>query len=661
MVSGFTANEIGDVLLAKLKDPYLEALRITNWEILAGLSTSNTVGTLAFTQDSTTVVGTGTNLDLQSGDTFIVGNLTYTVDQVIDTNTFTITAPATFTLDGLSFYKPLNQNNAFVYEYRWAQGNGGAPGEMSEFKPLTLNSDPGDLLALTFNPSLKLWLDVRATVDLLGIGNSLSIISITYEIETEAGVIEACPQFCGECDDPWAFVGCENVLVTCEEDNTFNPYELKRPTNLYKQITDVSTSIWGHEVQYFRVEPDDRSRDVILMEYSLYNVVEEGTLKVMVPDNQFPGQEFTFDIFGMGFEEFEIHVTGTEFNKAFGIGTQPRMRDYLYFPVNNKMYEVSSVSFADEFNLTMTYWRVKLRKYEDRTSSVHTDTAIEQSVDDLISGVDEIFGEEIQQEYDKVTKPDQYQTVFHIVQDGTREAIHQQLTIKDVDLRNRWTVISRNYYDFTSISNPGEDAVIYNVKSSLNADANASYVGWFRPTLNTTFASTQQDLFHGYNNGAGISLSTSRTEMVLTINSQIFNMDLLAIDNAENPFFEATDEDWFAYVVNVSNTFSEVGVYIYKLDGSSNTGLPQAASNRLDKVFSSVNSIAAETQWNTNTQYSLRSGYMHMTNIRVFTKTIGEEQHANVLQQYVVRDSDLSILIDNAIPSLMLRKYGTSR
>lgn len=664
MVSGFSANEIGDVLLAKLKDPYLEVLRILSWDIIAGISTPNTIGTLSFVLDSNQVTGSGTNLSLQSGDNIIVGNQIFEVDSIVDQDTFTITQPAPFTLSGLSFYLPLDDQNLFTYEYRWSQ-NKGASGQMSEFKPLTDQQSTGDLLSLTFNPSLPLWIDIRATVDRLGTSNSLTVISITYEIETEAGIIESCPQFCDEtCPDPFGgdpFIGCGNLIVECDESSLFNPYDLKRPTHLYKQISDVSTSIWGHEVQYFRVEPDNRSRDVILMEYSLYNVIEQGTLKVMVPGNEFPAEEFNFDIFGMGFEDFEIHITQTEFNKTFGLGPAPRFRDYLYFPLNNRMYEVSSVAYADEFNQTLTYWRVKLRKYEDRTSSIHTDSVVEETLDNLITGVDEIFGEEIQQEYDKVTKPDQYKTVFHIVQDGIRDAIHQELMIKDIDLRNRWTVISRNYYDFTGISNPGEDAVIYNLKSSLSSDANISYTGWFKPILNTTFNTTQQDLFHGYATSSGISLSTSRTNMVLNINETQFDIDLLAIDNSDNPFFEATDEDWFAYVINVSNTYNEIGLFIYKLDGTSNSGLPQSASNRLDKMFSYVDVIPAETSWDTNTQYSLRSGYMHMTNIRVFTKTIEEEQHANVLQQYVVRDSDLSILIDNAIPSIMLRKYGTPR
>ena len=117
-------------------------------------------------------------------------------------------------------------------------------------------------------------------------------------------------------------------------------------------------------------------------------MIEEGTVKIMVPDNEFPTEEFSYDIFGMGFENFEIHITKNEFNKAFGNGPAPRSRDYLFFTFNNRMYEVVSVTFADEFNRSLTYWRVQLKKYEDRTSSIHNDTTTEQAVDDLVVGVD---------------------------------------------------------------------------------------------------------------------------------------------------------------------------------------------------------------------------------------------------------------------------------
>lgn len=671
MVTGYTATEVGDVLIARLKEPYTGILKVIGWDIVAGLTTNRTNGiTLAFTQGSTTIQASQ-NFTMNVGERIIVGNQYFTITSVNGIQ-FEVQEIPAFTSSGLKFYEELNANSLFVYEYRWSQNDLANGGEMSEFRPLNEDSNSGDLFALNFNPTLPLWLDIRATVDRKASSTvSLSILSITYELETENGTIEACPQFCGDCEDPWAFVGCEGIIVECES-NLFNPYELKRPINLYKQITDVSTSIWGHEVRYFRVEPDQRSRDVILMEYSLYNVIEEGVVKIMVPDNEFPSKEFNYDIFGMNFDNFEIHITRTEFNKAFGQGPSPKSRDYLYLPFNNRMYEVLSVAYADEFNSVMTYWKVQLKKYEDRTSSVHTDTAVEQAVDDLVVGVEEVFGEEIQEEYEKVTKPQQYKTVFHVVQDGIRSAIHKKLKIADIDLRNRWTVISRNYYDLTTAGDKVEqqdgsyafefdEAIIYNLNSSLASDNNLAYVGWFKPVLNTMFATTHQVILDGLDGDKGIMIETSRTEFRVTLNDQVYTYDFGDIDDQNNPFFEATDSMWFSMVVNVNNQYNEMSVNIYRLNDEVNEGLPQNAPNRLDLMFNETTTIPAGLSWETNKQYTLQGGYMYMTNLRIFTKTIEVEQHVNVLQQYVVRDSHLNILTDNAIPSIMLRKYSQGR
>ena len=54
-------------------------------------------------------------------------------------------------------------------------------------------------------------------------------------------------------------------------------------------------------------------------------------------------------------------------------------------------------------------------------------------------------------------------------------------------------------------------------------------------------------------------------------------------------------------------------------------------------------------------------GQMKQTNIRLFKKVIGQGQHRNILQQYVVRDNQLAEIIDNAIPSIQLRRYNQSR
>jgi len=646
MVNNFTADQIGDVIYAKLENPYLNVQNVLSWTSVVGVSTPNTQGTLNFVATSTTVTGTNTNLNLSSGDQFIVGNEYYTVDQVVDANTFTVIEAPTFTASGLTFYLPEDANNLFTYQYRWSQGE--EPGEMSQLLPLTTNNGPYDLLGLNFDPDQPLWIELRLEVDRLSNVNKITLLSLTYELSTAAGTIISCPEFCGECVDPYAMTGCANIIAECT-DEMWDPYALTKPTSVYRQISDVSTEMWGHPVKYFRVEPDNRSRDVILKEYSLYNVKESAELKIMVPGNEFPTREFNYDIFGMGFDEFEIHLTKTQFENAFGIGPSPRSRDYLYFPRINRMYEVNTVAYADEFNLDLTYWKLMLRKYEERTSNIHEDTQVEQELADLTVGQEEIFGEERQEEFEKVTKPTQYKTVFAEVGDGVRARLHKKLTISDAELRNQWTVVSKNNYDLDSTPDKSMELVAYNKVSSLTEAENLAVTIWFRPKLADT---SEQVIIDGYSNQNGLKITTNGSSIKVYLNNgtHIFGSALALENNV-----------WYGLVYNLSNKYRQMSCNLYRLDPNSNRQAPSNSSKTLVSKLHQTKSFTNARTWEPTKNWMLQPAKLDVTNIRIFGQTIGQNQQMNVLQQYVVRDSQLAHVIDNAIPSIQLRRYNQSR
>jgi hypothetical protein len=648
MVINFKANEIGDVIMARLREPYYNVLRVLDYNVVVGVTSPNTSGTLTFTDALNSVQYTGGQFNLQAGQQFIVGNITYTIDQIIDANNFTILEAPNFSASGLKFYEVPDANNKFIYEYRWSQAPKYSDGaEMSELRELNKDSNTGDLFSLTFDPEKPLWLDLKLTVDKLSQARSLTLLSITYQIETEAGIIISCPQFCEDCTDPYSFDGCANI-ITCPIP-LYDPYKLKKPSAIYRQLSDISTAIWGHKVKYFRVEPDQRSRDVLLMKYSLYYVVEQGELKIMVPDNEMPTQQLNYDIFGIGFDDFEVHITKTQFQSAFGIGPNPRVRDYLYFPLINRMYEIKAVSFADEFNLDLTYWKVMLKKYEDRVSSIHVDTAVETELNSLIVGIDEIFGEEIQDEFTKITKPQQYQTVYKEVSDGVRLRMHDKLEIIDGEVRNRWTIIAKNYYNSDAIGDSGLEALVYNQKSELAANKNLSFTTWFRPKF---IDSSDQILVDAWQAGSGLQILLNANSTKVKINGDTHTfVNQTPLENGV----------WYGFVFNLNNTFSEISVSIYRLDPNSNFLSSTSNAQTLIPFSLHVKSFANQYGWTIPKNWSLIPAKFDITNIRLFKKTIGQDQHMNVLQQYVVRDSHLAYIIDNAVPSIGLRKYNQPR
>ena len=646
MVTNFTADSIGDYFFAKLQDPYASAERVNSWSILAGVSSPRTIGTLQITAGDINIIGQGTNLDLAPGDRILVGSNQMEVATVAG-QTFTVVDLPDFSATAASFYKLPDANNRFNYEFRWSQ-NGPASdgGQMSELMPMSA------LTNLTFDSTKPLWIDIRAEVAALSQLHSISLFSVQFEVVTAAGTIETCPQICNDCTDPYVD-GCTNVVVDCS-DPIYNPYNLSKPTAIYKEISELGANMWGHPVKYFRVEPDKRSKDVVLMEYSLYNVQAQGEVKILVPDNAMPEQNFQYDIFGMGWEDFEVHITKGQMEQAFGAGKPPRARDYLYFPLMNRMYEVSSVAFADEFNMEMTYWRVMLRKYEERTSTIvgddATGQAIQTEMDDLTVGMEEVFGAELKDEYKQTTKPEQYQTVFSPVADGIRDRIHNSLVISDNEIRNKWTIVSKNHYDLSSIKDLGIEAVVYNKKSTQSAENNLAISMWFQPKLTSDTA--EQVLIDGRLGDKGLKLTLNRTVIKAYINGE----------QLQFPFqINPVNDNWYGLVFNLNNQFNQAASYVYKLNPASNKNVNMPIQDSLPEVMNQKVTLGNTLGWVTDKQWSIMPGKLLMTNIRLFDKSVGQGQHRNVLQQYVVRDNQLAQIIDNAIPSIQLRRYNQNR
>lgn len=649
MVTGYTANALGDQLIASLQDPFQNVIKITDWEIIAGLTTPQTKGVVVLNVGSPTVIGMGTDFTfLSNGDEIVLGNKIFQVNSVENAYTLELSTAPQFSTqpEGIEFFLVPNELNKFDYEFRWSQTGG----SFSEFSQLNKTANIGDLFSLDFNNTLPLHIDLKAEITELSGGNSLSLISITYTTQTEDGIIEACPNFCVECLDPFSMDGCANIIVEECSDNLFNPYNLSKSTKFVKQITGLVSNIFGHEVNYFRTEPDMRTEDVTLMEYSLHDVVDNKNIKILVPGNEFPEESITFDIFGMDFADFEIHITQEEFDRAFGErdsqgnlikSRYPRSKDYMYIPIINRMYEVHTIALADEFNKTNSYWRVMLKKYQERTS-VNKNT-FDAATDTLTTGIEEVFGERQKEEQEKVSNPQQFQTVISTHKDGIRNFYNKDLQIIDFELKNRWTVVSKNYYDLSAVSE-GDLCIEYDAKSSLETGKNMAISGWFNPQFQTGsgdhFIIGDPTALTGFKT----YLNDSEFKVMVNGNTITFNHGI------------SLEKRWYGFTLNISNEFSSTSLSIYNLNES---GLPQSTSSQLTEVFNEVK--PSGLIWNSNSNFQIRGNSMYMTNIRVFEQIIEEEQRSNILNQYIVRDNQLAKLIDNAIPSIGFQKFRHTR
>ena len=154
MVNNFTADEIGDILFAKLVEPYESVTGINSWSVLIGLSNSNTIGGLTMVGGTNIIYGINTNLNLQPGHKIIVVNHILTVDNILSATEFTTVEPAPFSAQSIQFYLMPDPNNQFEIEFRWSQNPITSDGgQMSELRPLNIGVGPRDLLGLTFDPA----------------------------------------------------------------------------------------------------------------------------------------------------------------------------------------------------------------------------------------------------------------------------------------------------------------------------------------------------------------------------------------------------------------------------------------------------------------------------------------------------------------------------
>lgn len=446
-----------------------------------------------------------------------------------------------------------------------------------------------------------------------------------------------------ECADPFYEVGGVAIEAEdCDTENLYNPYAQNKSVNLYKQLNNIVSNIFGHTVNYFRTEANDRTKDVTLMEYSLFSVADQQDIKILVPDNEFPEEANTYNIFGMEWAEFEVHIVHDRFKAVFGEGIRPRSKDYLFIPIINKMYEVSSVSIADEFNASRSYWRLKLTKYQDRTSVIKGQ--FETATDDLITGIDELFGEEIADEQKQDTKPVQFQTISRVLEDGSRKYIDSNLTIVDEAIVNNFQTVSHNHYDLSKVS-IGSDALRYATSSNMVVNGQIAVTGWFRPTFEITdsnkYSLIGDNLVQG---GIKIRIGTLKISVVIDGNDHEFEHNT-----------SLSKDKWYGIVVNIKNNTEQVELKLFSLTVNGHV------SSLVEEYHDTFTMIGGQHIWGGLSPYVLKGSKLNVTSLRIFDKAIGEDEMVNMLNQYVVYDNQHALVIDNAIPSLGYQKFKNAR
>ena len=245
------------------------------------------------------------------------------------------------------------------------------------------------------------------------------------------------------------------IVYNQNSSSLFNPYSVGNSYQIYSQLSTLVNNMFGICVTYFKTEPNAKTRDVVLKEYSIEHVIDKQSVKIMVPDNALPTRELQFNTLMIDYPvQFEIHIVKSEFQKVFGSNSHPDPHDYLYFKsYMNKMYMVDAVAEPDDYMNLGTYWRVSLVPYQDFSSIKYEDESLEEETDTLVFSVEGKFKEEMDIEIADRRKDGQLNDKgdYRENMDHLRTFLEPNMKICDEVVYNEWVVVSKQYYDLSTI------------------------------------------------------------------------------------------------------------------------------------------------------------------------------------------------------------------
>jgi hypothetical protein len=243
----------------------------------------------------------------------------------------------------------------------------------------------------------------------------------------------------------------QNISIIANRDPSFRPYEVDPAISMFQDLSYFANQQFGHQVVYFRTVPESDSGDYVFKEWTLYKNIDRKCIKVLVPGNNFPDQAPKFTDFGMDFQlPFEIEIDHKYYQSIFGYGSEPRKRDFLYFPLLNRMFEIQGSYLHKGFMMAPTYWKVQLKKYNPNIDMLLMDTS-RTFLDNVIQSAEQLFGERVEEDIKDAAMPAQYQKITTTF-DASRKALHPDIKQKPLKYTFNFAPLIENYYDLGGIA-----------------------------------------------------------------------------------------------------------------------------------------------------------------------------------------------------------------
>lgn len=489
-----------------------------------------------------------------------------------------------------------------------------------------------------------------------------------------------------------------NTENNTNKSNFWNPYEFTKIVDFHNMLAQQLSQMLGMSVEYHLTDPDGNGIDRVIHEQQLFNIVDYGVIKVLVPDNQFPDNQIIINQFNLDlFDTFKIHILKEDFKNAFGVTKRPSQEDIIYFCQVNRFYIIKHAQIHKNVMNAGIYYDVVLEKYEKRA---HVLNRVEESKDRIEqltrnTTIDELFGYEEENDFKKIankiqTKPRSFDVIRSVI--NTKTSIIKQPEY------NGGMLVMESYYDLNNVPQT-EKAVEYTKADNilLKSD-NRSFIVWFkfpneyvegksitkRVIMGYEVDDNKYYLLNNYDSGTsiGYNLFYQTEHIYFILNEQTYKMQIDVMTNV-----------WFALVVNLDQRQRMIDMKLYRRNTDIDVILFQPSTYEKLQLniedpdieyemsvngFRAVDNIET-TLPNINPTYilmnsvkinmdepvefehdlnlSISGSKMMISNLRVLNDLIGEGKEQWILNQLIIKDAQHLILGDNANKKLITTNF----
>lgn len=437
-----------------------------------------------------------------------------------------------------------------------------------------------------------------------------------------------------------------------ERDATFNPYDVGNFTNLYAETSLYINKTFGLPVLYFRTEPAPGGGDYIFKEWNLFKVVERKCIKVVVPNNDFPDSKLHYNEFGIDYEvPFEVHIDKMYFEMMFNPSAEVRKKDFLYFPMLNRMYEIQGSYMYRGLMMKPLYWKAQLVKFKPNINYI-MNAETTQFMDNLLLDTEETLSKIANEDIQDATMPQQYKSISSKY-DETRSDMNGSLVVRQEKFYYNYASLIDYYYDFGQGLAADSVAVTYKKPCVLNDELKNLTFSWMfnariaNRVLN--FIESKQPGSPDPNIGIVVSGILVGTKLTVTVN-------INGTAKAYN-FLNMSAGRWYSMVITVSREFKQFGIFVY----DPIEDVADVLNHNEFKLKAKYIEAMPEYLFETGAGYSFRQSPMYLANVRVFNRVIRPEDHSYMLSQLFIQDESMLYLIDNSRPQLNMPIVGRVR